>query len=78
MPVFTGHRVSPPASGSPTGVTAGGRGLYRPVRRQVQVNVPDLMSMLRIVSESGIVGLQEAMRGKKELLPAMAAIGLAP
>ena len=36
------------------------------------------MSMLRIVSESGIAGLQKAMKGKKELLPAIAATGLAP
>lgn len=39
---------------------------------------PDLMNMLRIVKESGLAGLRKALKDPEQLLPAVAAIGLAP
>ena len=37
---------------------------------------PDILNRLRIISEGGIPALKKAMRGKTELLPAIAGLGL--
>jgi hypothetical protein len=39
---------------------------------------PDLMNMLSIIRDKGVTGLEEALKDPKQLLPALAAIGLGP